>query len=97
MPLSNCTIKGCISEMSNDILDQAVAEMKASPYFVLQLYESTYVASCEQLLVYAWSIKGDPMKEELLSSESLTTTAGGDNVITTLQNFFVTKGLQWTK
>jgi hypothetical protein len=46
-------VKGRTSEVSEDILDQVVAEIKASPYFAFQLNESTDVASCEQLLVHA--------------------------------------------
>jgi hypothetical protein len=33
--LSNTAVRSCISEMSKDILDQVVAEMKASLYFEL--------------------------------------------------------------
>ena len=50
--LSNSTIKRRISEMSMDILEQVVMEMKCSTYFSLQLDESTDVSSCAQLLVY---------------------------------------------
>jgi hypothetical protein len=39
------------SEISEDILDQVVAEMEDSSYFALRLDESTDVACCEQILV----------------------------------------------
>jgi hypothetical protein len=50
MSLSNCTVKGRTSNMSEDILDQAVGQMKANSYFTLQLDESIDVASCELIL-----------------------------------------------
>ena len=47
--LSNDTVKSRISDMSQDILDEVVAEVKASPYFALQLDKSADVSSCAQL------------------------------------------------
>jgi hypothetical protein len=55
-------MKGLISEVSEDIVDQVVEGMKASPYFVLQLDETSAVTSCEQLLVYARNIKGESVR-----------------------------------
>ena len=83
--------------MSDDILEQVVAEVKASPYFALQLDESTDVASCEQLLVYVRYMKGDSVKENCLFSEPLITTTRGEDVFGTLENFFADKELEWAK
>jgi hypothetical protein len=83
--------------MSKEVLDHTVAEMKASPCFAFHLDKSTDVASCEQLLVYTQYIKGESLKEKFLFSESLTTTANGEDVFRTLQNFFIDKVLRWTK
>ena len=60
--LSNCTIKHRISEMSSDILDQVVHEIKCSSYFALQLDESTDGSSCAQLLVYTRYMVGNVLK-----------------------------------
>ncbi|XP_026464804.1 protein ZBED8-like [Ctenocephalides felis] len=51
--LSNNTIQRRICEMSADILATVIAEIKESPMFALQLDESTDVASCSQLLMFA--------------------------------------------
>ena len=50
--LSNDTIKRRISQMSANVKQQVINEIKASPMFSLQLDESTDVASCSQLLVF---------------------------------------------
>lgn len=47
---SNCNVKGRLSEVSKDIVDQVVAEVKATPFFVLQWDETTDVTLCDILL-----------------------------------------------
>jgi hypothetical protein len=47
--ISNCTVKGHVSEMSKDSLDKVVADLKASLYFAPHLDESTDFTSSEQL------------------------------------------------
>ena len=95
--LSNNTIKRRISEMSFDILDQVVNEMKCSSFFALQLDESTDVSSCAQLLVYTRYMAGNILKEEYLFSENLTTTTKGKDVFNILNKFIKSQGLEWTK
>jgi hypothetical protein len=80
--------------MSKDILEEVVAEMKASLYFEIPLDESKEVAFCAQLLVYVRNIKGDSVKEEYLFSESLTTTARGQDKFRTLWYFIFDKELE---
>lgn len=83
--------------MSKNILDTVLNEIKSSPFFALQLDESTDVASCSQLLVYVRYIKGDDLKEECLFSESLSTTTRGEDVFQTMKNVIDEKELQWSK
>ena len=75
--LSNDTVKSRISDTSNDILLQVVSAPKSSPVYLLQLDESTDVASCSQLLVCVRYLDGKAMKEEYLFSEPLATTTQG--------------------
>ena len=49
--LSNNTVKECIQDMSQDIMRQVVEKILVSPFFSIQLDESTNVAQCPQLLV----------------------------------------------
>ncbi|KAK1346651.1 hypothetical protein QTO34_000511 [Cnephaeus nilssonii] len=65
--LSNDTVRR-IDDMSADILDQVIQEIKSAPLpiFSIQLDESTDVANCSQLLVYVrYSNDGD-FKDEFL-------------------------------
>jgi len=51
--LSNDTINSRITDISNNILEQVMEELKASPFpFSIQLVESTDVSQCAQLLAY---------------------------------------------
>ena len=50
--LSIFTIHRHISDMLEDVKDQVIIEMKASPIFSLQVDVSTDVTSCAQLLVF---------------------------------------------
>ncbi|GBP84707.1 Protein ZBED8 [Eumeta japonica] len=74
--LSNTTVQSRIAEMSSDILETVISEIKESSMFALQLDESTDVASCSQLLVFTRYIKYDNLKEEYLFCKPLITTRG---------------------
>jgi hypothetical protein len=52
-------VKGEISEMSNDILDEVDAETRTGRHFASQLEDSTDIASDEHLFVCAMYIKGE--------------------------------------
>lgn len=83
--------------MSLDILDTIIKEIKASPFFALQLDESTDVESCAQLVVYVRYIKDETMKEEYLYSESLSITTRGEDVFQSVKKIFDKHELQWPK
>ena len=51
VPLLNDTISSRITEISNNILEQVMEELKASPFpFSMQLDERTDFSQCAQLL-----------------------------------------------
>ena len=51
--------------MSDDVKQQVIAELKEAPLgnFSIQLDESTDVADCAQLMVFARYISGEDFKE----------------------------------
>ena len=81
--LSNNTIQRHIADMSKDVKELVVSEIKASPKFLFQVDKSTDIHSCAQLLVFVKYIQSDYIKEFLLCSELDTITPGADD-----DNFF---------
>uniref|UniRef100_K7G9A2 DUF4371 domain-containing protein n=1 Tax=Pelodiscus sinensis TaxID=13735 RepID=K7G9A2_PELSI len=84
------TVLRRIYEISQNISEQVVDEIKKSPLFAIQLDESTNVAFCSQLLVL---VEGD-FKEEFLFCKTLDTTTSS-KVMEIVNNFFEVHGLDW--
>ena len=67
VPLSNDIISFRIRDMSEDILQQVIADVKASPIKVsLQLDEATDVSLSSQLLAFVRHVKEKEVVEEFL-------------------------------
>ena len=96
--ISNDTVKNRIEEMSVDISDQVISEVKDSRYgFPIQLDESTDVTNNAQLLVYVRYTQDNAVKTELLMSKELSGTTKGKNIFEALDNFFKLNELGWGK
>ena len=97
--LSNDTIQCRISDMSQDILNQVVDEIRGSKARInFQLHESTDVSNCAYLLVYCRYEDAGELKEEFLICESLETTSKGVDVLEKMDNFFnkiIYSGIMW--
>jgi len=79
VPLSNDAINLRITDISNDILEQVMEELKASPFpFSVQLDESTDVSQCAQLLAYVRYMHADAIKEFLFCKPLSETTKAAD-------------------
>ena len=72
--LSSDAIQRSVSDMLEDVKDQVINEMKASPMFHFQVDDSTHVTSCAQLLVFVRYIHSGDIKAEFLFCEKLQTT-----------------------
>ena len=67
VPLSNAVVKSQINDISEDILSQVVADLKASPTkFSIQLDEMTDVVNLNQLIAFVRYVKEPEIKEEFL-------------------------------
>ncbi|XP_067943030.1 protein FAM200C-like [Watersipora subatra] len=80
--LSKNTVQRRISNIANDINDQVVQQIKLSPFglFAIQLDESTDVASCSQLMVYARYVHNEEVKEEFLFCLPLEATTKAKDI-----------------
>ncbi|XP_066941067.1 SCAN domain-containing protein 3-like [Macrobrachium rosenbergii] len=97
LPLSDNTVQRRISDMSTDIKDQVVSEVKTAPLgiFALQLDETTDVNNCAQLLVFTRYIKDDDFKEDFLFCHPLESSTTGSDIFGLLSSFFESEGLDW--
>ncbi|XP_076322307.1 protein FAM200C-like [Tachypleus tridentatus] len=96
--LSNDVIHNRIIDMSVDILEQVVADIKASPVKIsLQVDESTDVSNCCQLLAVVRYVKEKKVEESFLFCQSLKTTAQAIDVFNKIQEFFSRNGLHLDK
>uniref|UniRef100_K7G867 DUF4371 domain-containing protein n=1 Tax=Pelodiscus sinensis TaxID=13735 RepID=K7G867_PELSI len=82
-----------INEISQNISEQVVDEIKKFPLFAIQLDESTDVALCSQLLVFAQYMVEEDFKDEFLFCKTLDTITKAQDVMETVNNFFEIHGL----
>jgi hypothetical protein len=97
IPLSKDVISSRILNMSADVLDQLMEELKKVTLPLgLQLDESTYEAQCSQLLAFVRYATETCIKEEFLFCKPLlaTTTKAAD-VYQLINEFFSKNGLDW--
>ena len=97
VPLSNDTVHRRIVDMSDDVKQQVIAEIKGASLgkFALQLDESTDVAACAQLLVFVRYVNGEDFKEDFLFCHTLDSTTRGEDIFNEVSNFFEREGLSW--
>ncbi|XP_051017344.1 protein ZBED8-like [Acomys russatus] len=95
--LSNDTVRRRIHDMSADILDQVVQEIKSAPLpiFSIQLDESTDVANCSQLMVYVRYINDGDFKDEFLFCKPLERTTSAREVFDTVGSFLKKHQIPW--
>lgn len=99
IPLSNDVIHSRIEDMSTDIVQQVIRELKESPLpFSMQLDESTDVAQYSQLLVFVRYVNKDSIKEEFLFCEPLSGTTKAIDIFNHIEEFFALHDFaDWTQ
>ena len=89
VPLSNNVIQSRISDLSSDILDQVIADIKASPLKIsLQLDETTDVENCSKLIALVRYVHDGAIMEDFLFCEDLKRTTKGKDIFQCVKNFF---------
>ena len=93
--LSNNTIQRRIEDMAMDIEQQVIEEVKKSPYFAIQLDESTDVSNCTILPCFIRYKGKTDFKEELLCCINLPGRTTGSEIFTLLNKYFSEKQIDW--
>ena len=95
--LSDNTVQRRIADLSRDIKEQVIAEIKDAAFglFAIQVDESTDVASCSQLLALVCYVKGESIKEEFLFCCSLEKNTRAVDVMQKVSQFFEHESLHW--
>uniref|UniRef100_A0A9J7YY69 DUF4371 domain-containing protein n=1 Tax=Cyprinus carpio carpio TaxID=630221 RepID=A0A9J7YY69_CYPCA len=97
VPLSDNTISRRISDMAQDVKEQVLYSVRNSPFFALQIDESTDVASCAQLLTYVRYVKNMDIQEEFLFSSPLPTNTTGEHIFNKLNEFVRKNDIDWER
>ena len=96
--LSNDVIHNRIIDMSEDILEQVIADIKASPVTIsLQVDESTDVSNCSQLIAVVRYVKNKKIEESFLFCQSLETITKAKDVFDMIKEFFMKHQLHLDK
>ena len=87
--LSDNTISSRICDISYEILNQIITDIKNSPTKIsLQLNESTDISSCCQLLTMVRYVKDKTVREEFVFCKPLQTTATAGDIFNLVKEFF---------
>lgn len=82
--------------MAEDVTEQVLIQVKDSPFFSLQLDESTDVANAAQLLVYVRFIRDEKFVEELLFCEEIEGRTTGQDIFGVLDEFMQKNSIDWS-
>ncbi|XP_076043697.1 zinc finger BED domain-containing protein 5-like [Oratosquilla oratoria] len=93
--LSNDTVKKRIDELSQDIKVQTLDQVRASPVFAIQCDETTDVAQCSQLLMYAPFVSGNNIKEEIMFCHPMESFTTAEAIFDVISDFFQENQLSW--
>ena len=91
IPHSNDTVKRRIDAMAVDCENQLIQEIGNSPYFAIQVDESTNVASEALLLVFIRYLNpvGNNLRSDILYSVNLSTTTRGEDIFSQILDFLI--------
>ena len=96
IPISNNTVMRRIDEMSQWIENRVIERVFESPFFSLQLDESTDVQGLSQLLVFVRYIWNSKPHEDMLLCEPIIQSTSNE-IFNTVDTYIRTKNLDWKK
>lgn len=97
LSLSNDTVKRRIQDMSQDVLSQVLERVKESPYFAIQLDESTDIANQAQLLVFIRYVNNNNFEENFLFCQPLPMHVRGEDIFNLINTFMCSNSISWCK
>ena len=97
VPVSNNTVCRRIQDMADYSKSQLVRRMAESPFFAIQLDESTDVTNFPQLLVYVQYIYDFEMIEDFLFCKPLEGRTTSVEIFKVLNDFIEQNGISWEK
>ncbi|XP_062046909.1 zinc finger MYM-type protein 6 [Lepus europaeus] len=97
IPLTNSAIGHRMDELSADVEDQLIAKVRGSPWFALQVDESSEVSDAPLLLCYIRFIDHDckDIKEELLFCLEMPSQMTGFEMFELINAYIGSKALNW--
>ena len=95
--LSNNTVRRRITDMSNDVLEQVLNQVKESPCYSIQLDECMDIAGLPQLSVFIRYINNAAVSEDLLFCKALKLHTKGEDIFQCLNSFFTDNSILWDK
>ena len=95
MPLSATTVTRRIEEIAEDIEIQLLERINSSPWYALQVDESTDIDNKAILLVYVRYIYHEDVHEDLLCALSLSTNTTGAELFKSLDGY-MSGHLKWS-
>ena len=97
IPLSDNTVQRRISDMASDVKEQVLNGVHESPFFSIQLDESTDVANCAQLMVYVRYIEELSVQDEFLFCHPLPTRTTAEEIFKALNEFMQESHIDWSR
>lgn len=95
VPLSNDTVQRRITLMSETVQEQLITRLHQSPFFSLQLDESTDIGNEANLLCFVRYIHARSVHEDFLFCKSLPTNTTGEAIFDALNAFIVHNKIDW--
>ena len=86
--LSNGTVKGRIDELSQDIKNQLLDQIKQFPFFATQCDETKDIGNGSQLLLYARFLSVNTVKEKMLFCQPTKSCATSVDILNVVSNSF---------